>query len=236
MKGLIVAAGQGTRLRSLARSKPLAVVNGVPLIERVIDNARQGGIDEFVVVTGYEGARVEGFLKALAARKGLSITTVRNLAWKRSNGISVLAAEPLLDGRFVLLMSDHLFDPALLSGLLATPRDDDSVILAVDRRLDNPLVDMEDVTRVLTDEAGRILRIGKLIDTYNAFDTGVFLASRALLTAVAEDVAAGGSASISAAMMRLSSLGKAKTFDIGERFWLDVDDPAAHEHAERLRA
>jgi 1L-myo-inositol 1-phosphate cytidylyltransferase len=236
MKGLIVAAGQGTRLRGIARSKPLALVRGVALIERVIETAHAAGITGFVVVTGYEGRRLESFLKRLAARRGIEITTVRNLAWTLSNGLSVAAAEPYLDERFVLMMADHLVDPTLISGLVAHGARPDEVVLAVDRRLDNPLVDLEDVTRVHTDETGAILRIGKLIETYNAFDTGVFLACKALIGAIREDLAAGGGGGISAGMERLAARGLASTWDAGDRFWLDVDDPTAHGQAERLRA
>jgi len=236
MQGLIVAAGQGVRLRAIAPSKPLALVNGVPLIERVIENARLGGIDEFVVVTGYEGRRLEAFLKRLAARKGVSIFTVRNLAWERANGLSVVAAGPHLAERFVLMMADHLLEPSILADLLAQPVGVDEVVLAIDRRLDNPLVDPEDVTRVRTDPEGRILAIGKLMETFDAFDTGVFLASHRLISAVREDVDAGGAGGISEGMRRLAAAGLARTFDIGDRFWLDVDDSVAHGHAERQRA
>jgi 1L-myo-inositol 1-phosphate cytidylyltransferase len=236
VKGLIVAAGQGTRLRDIAPSKPLAVVRGVPLIEHVIDAACAGGVSEFVVVTGYEGDRLESFLERLAVRRGLSITTVRNPDWRGSNGLSVTAAAAHLDERFILLMADHLFDPTLLADLIATPERPGAVVLAVDRRLANPLVDLEDVTRVETDAAGDIRRIGKLIEPYNAFDTGVFLASQALIEAIGEDVAAGGAGGISGGMTLLAARGRAYTFDIGARFWLDVDDAVAHGHAERLRA
>jgi hypothetical protein len=38
-------------------------------------------------------------------------------------------------------------------------------------------------------------------------------------------------------MTRLADRGLAHTFDIGARFWLDIDDPVAHGQAEqRLRA
>jgi choline kinase len=236
MQGLIVAAGQGLRLRSIAPSKPLAELAGVPLIEQVIDNARAGGIDDFVVVTGYEAARVEAFLQDLAARRGLRVTTVLNPDWRGANGVSVAAAAPALGARFVLMMSDHLVDPTIFRDLTKVEAASDEVVLAVDRRLDNPLVDLDDVTRVRTDAAGAILAIGKHLEPYDAFDTGVFLASHALIDGVREDVAAGGVGGISEGMRRLADKGLARTFDIGDRFWLDVDDPAAFDQAERLRA
>ncbi len=235
MQGLIVAAGQGTRLRDIARSKPLALVQGKPLIEHVIEAGCEAGVERFVVVTGYEGGRVERFLRRLSARTGTPIATVRNLAWERANGVSVIVAEPFLDDRFVLLMADHLVEPLLISELLAVEPAHGEVILAVDKRLNNPLVDLADVTRVSTD-GERIAAIGKNLEPYDAFDTGVFLACHSLIDAIRDDIATGGVGGISGGMTRLAARGLARAFDIGERFWLDVDDPAAHSQAERRRA
>ncbi len=230
MQGLIVAAGQGTRLRAIAPCKPLAMVRGRPLIEHAIEAARMGGVRDFVVVTGYRGEALEEFLQGLASSRRLSIRLVRNPDWHLANGHSVVAARPLLQQRFVLMMADHLFDPALLADLLAARADAD-VLLAVDRRLDNPLVDLADVTRVRTRADGAITAIGKLIEPYDAFDTGVFLASTALIDAIGDDIAGGGAGSISAGMTRLAERDAARAFDIGDRFWLDVDDPTDYRRA-----
>jgi myo-inositol-1-phosphate synthase len=236
VKCLIVAAGQGTRLRDVAPSKPLADIKGVALIERVIDTAHAAGLTEFVVVTGYEGARVEAFLRDMASRRGLDIRCVRNANFKASNGVSVAAAEGYLEDQFVLLMADHLFDPTILSDLLATGGDPSGAVLAVDRRLKSPLIDPADVTRVQTDARGAIQAIGKGIAGHNGLDTGIFLASKALIGAIRADLAAGGDGSISAGMQRLAKDGHAGAFEIGERFWLDIDDAVAHGEAERMTA
>jgi choline kinase len=236
IQGLIIAAGQGIRMREVARSKPLALVNGVPLIERVIVAAHRAGVARFVVVTGYEGRRLETFLAGLAERLAIPIETVRNFAWKGANGISVVAAEPHLDERFVLMMADHLVDPSIIEDLVQIPTGSDELILAVDRRLENPLVDLEDVTRVAVDGEGKITAISKLLEEHDAYDTGVFLASKALVTAIRDDVEAGGAGGLSDGVRRLAARGLARTYDIGDRFWLDVDDGVAHGHAEQLCA
>ena len=236
MKVLIIAAGLGARLRGIAPSKPLAAVNGKALIQNVIETASQAGIAEFVVVTGYQAAPLEAFLDRFAKRSGLSIETVHNPEWNRPNGLSVAAAHSVLGDEFVLLMCDHLFEPGLLTDLLGADRIPGGVTLAVDRRLDNALVDLDDVTRVLTDGHGAIVEIGKSLARYDAFDTGAFLATKGLIDAIRDDIAGGGDGSISGGMTRLAALGLARAFDVGDRFWLDVDDAAAWEHAERLTA
>ena len=47
MKCLIIAAGKGSRLRSIAEVKPLIPLRNTPLIERVIDSAMEAGADDF---------------------------------------------------------------------------------------------------------------------------------------------------------------------------------------------
>ncbi len=220
----------------MAYSKPLAQVGGVALIERVMRSAALAGVSEFVVVTGYEGQHLAQALEAIAPRVGLPVSCVFNPAWRGANGVSVLSAEAHLQDAFLLLMADHLFDPAILRDLMDCARQDDGVVLAVDRRLDNPMVDLDDVTRVETGANGAIRRIGKLIDAYDAFDTGLFRAGPALLEALHADVASGGAGSISAGMQRLADAGRAGTYDIGDRFWIDVDDAAALEKAEASMA
>jgi choline kinase len=232
MKCLIIAAGQGTRLRSLAPSKPLARVGGAPLVEHVVRRAAEAGAKEFIVVTGYEAEPVEAFLRELAGRTGLRIETVRNSDWARPNGLSVLAARARLDGDFILLMSDHLFDSAILRDMIAADRSGAALTLAADFELDNPQLDLDDATKIELGEGGRIARIGKILQRYDAIDTGIFIAGPVLFDALGASLAAGGSGSLSEGVQALADSGRAFAWDCGGRWWLDVDDEAAFAKAE----
>jgi 1L-myo-inositol 1-phosphate cytidylyltransferase len=232
---LIIAAGRGSRLASRAPSKPLLEVGGRVLIDRAIDAARAAGARQFVVVTGYAGEAVEAHLRARALAEGLAIATVRNDEWEKENGLSVLRAKGLVGGRFLLIMSDHIFDPGLLDGLRRQAIAPDEVILAVDRRTKaHPFVDMDDVTKV-RDEDGRIAAIGKKLDDYNAFDTGAFLCTPAVFEAL-ESSQKAGDYSLSGGIKVLAAGGKARTWDAGRSFWLDVDDAPALAKAEEAVA
>jgi len=232
MNCLIVAAGQGTRLREKGESKPLIRVKGVPLIERVINSARRGGVDDFFVVSGYRGESLRAELDAFAAREGLSLTHIVNEDWEQPNGVSVYKAKSYLDGPFLLTMCDHLVDPSVIQDILAWQCEPGTVTLCVDFNVNNPLNDPEDVTRVKC-SAGRIEHIGKVIREFNAIDTGVFLCTPAIFEALEESFA-DGDQSISGAMNVLARRGKARTFDIRDRLWVDIDDPAAFNKAEQL--
>jgi 1L-myo-inositol 1-phosphate cytidylyltransferase len=232
MKCLIVAAGQGTRLREKGELKPLIPIKGVPLIERVIANARVGGVDEFFVVTGYRSEALQARLGELSTRADVSITRIYNRNWDRANGVSVLAAKQFIDEPFLLTMCDHLVDPAIFRALIAARTAPDTVTLAVDFNIENPLNDPEDVTRVKC-EGTRLKHIGKVIRDFNCFDTGVFLCTPAMFDALSESQVRGDD-SISGAMNVLAEWGKALVFDIGNKVWVDVDDPVAFAKAETL--
>jgi len=230
MNCLILAAGLGTRLRGISESKPLTSVRGIPLIERVIRRAATGGATQFLVVTGYQAERVEAFLADLQLRLSLPISWERTEDWTRPNGYSVLAGAKVLGGDYLLSMSDHLFDPAIATLLL--DRRGGGVTLAIDRNLTGPLLDIDDATKVEVAPDGRIVAIGKALATYNAIDTGLFLATPALAEAIRADIAAGGGGSLSEGMQRLADAGVAAAVDIGSARWIDVDSPTMLKLAE----
>ncbi len=234
MNCLILAAGYGSRLRAVSSSKPLTPVAGTPLIEHVVTAALAAGVRRFVVVTGHEAERLEAFLVALRSRLEISLQWVRTPDWDRPNGLSVTAGAALIEGEYLLLMSDHLFDPAIARSLIETGSRGGGLTLAVDGALCGPLLDIDDATKVEVDEGGRIVRIGKTLDRYNAIDTGLFLATPALADAIRDDVASGGGGSLSEGVQRLADQRLALTLDIGERQWIDVDDPASLELAEKF--
>ena len=57
MLGIIMAGGQGSRLRPITdvRPKPMVEVLGRPVIDFVKDSMIQGGVDSLIVTTGYRG-------------------------------------------------------------------------------------------------------------------------------------------------------------------------------------
>lgn len=232
MKCLIIAAGEGSRLSQKYSSKPLTPLLGVPLVERVIRLANQAGIDDFCVVTGCKGEMVRPFLDDVACRLQVRIAHAINDEWERGNGVSVLKARECVDDPFFLLMTDHLFDPTIMRELAKHPPDQGQITLAVDSNLTNPLIDLNDVTRVKCED-GKVRDIGKRIPDFNGFDAGIFLCTSALFDALERCEGSHGEVSLSDAVRCLAAEGKVNVFDIGGRFWIDVDDPKALDRAEQ---
>ncbi|MCK5768084.1 MAG: NTP transferase domain-containing protein [Candidatus Atribacteria bacterium] len=231
MKCLIIAAGEGSRLSNRGDSKPLIPLLGIPLIERVILNVNKVGLRDFYIVSGYNGEKVRKHLDQFSQNRDITITHLINEEWEKQNGLSVLKAKGHIRENFILLMTDHIFDENILARLMETENDDSEVRLAVDYNIDNKMVDIEDVTKVLVDGNDRIVNIGKNIEEYNAYDTGIFHCSPAIFEALEESVA-NGDISLSGGMKILDKSKKARTFDIKEKYWIDVDDEKAFKKAE----
>ena len=235
MKCLVIAAGRGSRLSGKGNSKPLVPLLGLPLIERTILTAKKSGIIDFYVVTGYEGEKVRRYLDKIGQRTNTNITHVINEEWEKGNGISVLKARDLIKEPFILLMADHLFDYSILDGLKKEQISEDEIILAVDRNIEsNKLVDIDDVTKVLIEDNNKITAIGKNISNYNAYDTGIFLCSPVLFHAIEDSFLSTGDSTLSGGIRILSGNGNAKTFDIRDSYWVDVDDEKAFSKAKNL--
>ena len=227
---LIVAAGKGTRLKGFGDLKPLVNLCGKPLIEHAMVTAATSGVTRFVIVVGYKGGILSSFLRTLSDKYPWDIQIVDNPEFEKSNGLSVLAAEPYLKEEFFLAMCDHVVEPSLYENMQMAELEDGAIGLGVDRRLDNPDVDLDDVTKVWTD-GPHIENIGKTISEYNAYDAGIFRANPSFFAAIKKSLADTGDCSISGAMRELASEKKAIAIDIGNARWMDVDSPDMHRRA-----
>lgn len=235
-QAVILAAGNGSRLRKNDRAlpKPLHRLGGLSLIKRTILTAERAGVSRFVVVLGFEGEKIAQSLqrdKEIQAE----LVFVHNSEYQKSNGVSLLAARPYIDGNFLLMMSDHVFAPELLGKMVQTRVYPGECYLGIDRQLDG-IFDVEDATKVaLGGQDGKdITEIGKELPRYQAYDTGIFACSEALLDSLEQVYQARGDVSLSEGMRELAQRGLAKTVDLSGLFWQDVDTPASRRYAEKI--
>jgi choline kinase len=222
---ILLAAGHGSRLRTAAPSKPLCPVAGAPLIDRALVSLAASGLARAIVVTGYLAEAIE---EHVAGRDWpLAVECVRTSDWRQPNGVSVLAAAPLVQGEALLAMCDHLVEPALYARMAAAGAGG-GLRLAIDRRLGHEWVDPEDVTCVAT-EGDRIVAIGKGLEQHDCYDVGVFAIGRPLFDALA----ALPSPSLTEGVRALAAEGRAKVVECSDLDWIDVDDAKALAIAER---
>jgi len=116
-KAVILAGGNGTRLRPLTKiiNKALLPIGNEPMIYHPIKKLVEAGIDEILIVTG--GENPDGFLTL--CRDG-SHLGVKNLSYKYQSGANGIADALKLakwfvgDDNFAVLLGDNIFTDSLI--------------------------------------------------------------------------------------------------------------------------
>jgi choline kinase len=229
-KAVILAAGCGSRVRSITEARPKCLMDlaGRPIIQWILDGLRQAGIEEVVVVTGYR----PGYIKHALRHRKPAIRYVHNPRWRLPNGLSLYAARRAVrEGeRFLVLMSDHLLSTGIIRDVARarTP----GCVLAVDTRI-GEVFDISDATKVRI-ENGKPVAIGKRLRKYNAVDCGLFRFDSRVFAAL-RAASRSGDMSLSGGVRRLIAAGELTVLPIarGTR-WLDIDTPRAYRHAAKI--
>jgi choline kinase len=229
-EAVILMAGSGSRLRTGgAKSiKPLISVLGRPLISYTLEALANAGITTIYAVVGFEHESLIAQMQSLVPRD-VDVRFVENRDWRKQNGISALAAANHVSSPFLLTMSDHLFDDAIVDLLLRSAVFD-QLNLAIDRKLDS-IFDLEDAMKVQT-RGERIVAIGKQLQDYDAIDTGLFVCPPVFFDYL-ERAKHGGDCSLADGVGLMATDGHAYAIDIGEAWWQDVDTPEMLANAEQ---
>ena len=118
MQAIILAAGEGVRVRPLTRSRPKAMipVANRPIIEYVIDALTKNGIRDIIVVVGYRKEQVTRFLNGL----GVPIDVVVQEK-QLGTAHALQCAESKIKGDFLVLPGDNYIDPQSIARIKDTP-------------------------------------------------------------------------------------------------------------------
>ena len=229
-EAVILMAGSGSRLRGADETflKPLVPILGGPLISYTIDALAGAGIRKVNAVVGFESERLSAAVARLMPA-GIEICVVKNLEWQKENGISLLAAKDYVTAPFLLTMSDHLFDEAIVD-LLIESADLGCLNLAIDRKL-NSIFDLDDAMKVQT-RGDRVAAIGKNLENYDAIDVGLFICPLEIFEYF-ERAKQGGDCSLADGIRLMAADNKVGAIDIGEAWWQDVDTPETLRQAEK---
>ncbi|MEE9293895.1 MAG: NTP transferase domain-containing protein [Phycisphaerae bacterium] len=233
IRAVILAAGEGSRIACQGdrTPKPALRLLGLSLAERTITSFMAAGIRRFLVVLGHAADQVRAHYQEIAARRECDVDFVTAQSWKLGNGASTLAAaDKVRNDPFLLTMSDHLIAPSLIAKILRAGPREGEICLAVDRDKAG-VFDIEDVTKVVLSN-GRVVRIGKTLDQWDAADTGVFLCTPSLFDAL-ERAKAQGRHSLSDGVGELAAAGKVTAVDVTGEDWIDVDTPETFREARR---
>ncbi len=154
MKAVVMAGGEGTRLRPLTlnRPKPLVPVLNKPIAQHIIEHLRRAGITDIVVTLYYLAEEIRGYFGDGSDLGVNLIYSVEDTPLGTAG--SVKKAEKVLkDEAFVIVSGDALTD-LNVEKALAFHRARNSEASLILQHIDNPL----EFGVVMTEENGRIVR------------------------------------------------------------------------------
>ena len=140
-KVIILAAGEGTRLRpyTLDRPKCMVEIDGISLIDRQLEVLKSEGIDDIVIIGGYKSEMLKrGDIKLKVNARYFET----NMVW------TLFSAEEELEGDVIVSYGDIVYSKNILKALIKSKAD---IAVTVDKkwegywreRNENPLDDAE---------------------------------------------------------------------------------------------
>jgi mannose-1-phosphate guanylyltransferase len=219
MQALILAGGEGTRLRPLTSTVPKPVVPLVdrPFIAFMLDWLRGHGVDDIVMSCGHLASGVRNVLGDGSAY-GVRLRYVEE-PQPLGTGGAVKFAESLLDERFLMLNGDVLTDLDIAAQLALHDARDAQATLAL-----TPVEDPSAYGLVRTRADGRVTGFVEKpapdqIDTHN-ISAGIYVLERSVLELLAPDRPASIERDV---FPRL--VGDGLYACVGEGYWRDIGTP-----------
>ena len=193
MIGVILSAGMGTRLMPLTKEIPKTMleINGMTLLERMIRNCIDAGINKFIVIVGYNREKVTELCPQISEKYDIEIKAIANEKYDITNtSVSTYLASKFIEENdlddFVLINGDNVVDPKIISNIVAS--NNTGMIIDNFKELNEEsfklIIDDESFNEERTIANGKINSIGKGLDIPSS--TGEFIG---VSKVVSDDVA-----------------------------------------------
>lgn len=152
MQAIILAAGMGKRLGEFTRNntKCMVPVNGVPMIDRLLNQLRGLNLSRVVIVIGYEGKKLVEYIGDRFEDE-LKIEYVDNPIYYKTNNIYSLslAKDKLMEDDTLLIESDLLLDDRMFPLILNNPYPNLALVAKYETWMDGTMVRIDDDNNIV---------------------------------------------------------------------------------------
>lgn len=176
------------------------------------------GVREFIIITN---PKYEDKFREFAEKNGFKAQIVINEHPEKGNGYSLYLAKDHVDGRFVLVMSDHIYEKAFLERAVKGDG------LIVDKT--PKYTSIKEATKVKI-KNNHVEDIGKQLKDFDAIDTGFFVLTPEIFEVADEILLEKRKAELSEIVKRA----KLKVTFVNGFFWMDVDTLEDIKKARKL--
>lgn len=221
MQALILAAGDGGRLKEVTRGTPKSLLEvwGVSILDRGILTLRDAGVRDVVLVVppGSLGRQIREHYGD--HWRGVKLGYVENPEHERGVATSIVKARSLIKDDFLLVLGDNLFEKSIVEDMIQARGD---FVVGVDSMAHLP-PQYEDGLKVQLED-DRVTGWSKEIDS-PYYVTGVNRCSQAALEAYEEVLREGYEDRLDCIPWLYEHGHQVTVLDAHGRFWLDVDTP-----------
>lgn len=119
MKGVLLTAGEGTRMRplTLTRPKTMLQVGGKPILQYNMEALKDAGIKDIIMVVGYKKEAIEDYF-GNGSSFGVNITYITQEK-RLGTAHAINSVHDMIDDEFIVLNGDIIVDPELIVDLIA---------------------------------------------------------------------------------------------------------------------
>lgn len=160
MQAIILAAGMGKRLKKLTadNTKCMVKVNGLPLIDRMLEQIEARNVSRIVMVVGYERQKLMDHVRAM--QLATPVIFIENPIYDKTNNIYSLALAKtfLCQEDSLLFESDLIFEDAVIDLLLNDSRETLALVAKYESWMDGTCVKLDENDNISAFVPGKLFR------------------------------------------------------------------------------
>ncbi len=216
---VVLAAGEGTRLRPLTRNrpKPMLPAGNRPILEHVFDALVEAGVEELVVVVGYKRDRVQNHFGP--SYRDVPVTYVTQTK-QLGSGHALLQASEVVDESVLVLNGDRLIDAGTVSAVADSFAETGDPSLAVVERHETSRYG---AVEMHGDEIADLVEKPRDGD-YRLINGGVYAFSADIFTAIEETPRQAGELALTDTLARLIEHDRVRGVEV-DGMWVDATYP-----------
>jgi histidinol-phosphate/aromatic aminotransferase/cobyric acid decarboxylase-like protein/GTP:adenosylcobinamide-phosphate guanylyltransferase len=244
MQAIILAAGMGKRLGELTseNTKCMVRVNGITLIERMLDQLERSKLKRIIIVIGFEGEKLKEFVSALHLSTPIEFV-VNEVYYKTNNIYSLfLAREKLREDDTILLESDLIFEDPVLEKVINARHHSVALVAKFESWMDGTVVNVDEndnIVRFIGRKQFRFEEISSYYKTVNIYKFSKEFSTTHYIPFLEAYCKALGNSEYYEQVLRVITLldkPEIKALRLGHEHWYEIDDILDLDNAETVFA
>ena len=245
MQAIILAAGMGRRLGTYTRdnTKCMVPVNGVRLIDRLLEQLAGQSLQRVIIVVGYKGQKLRDYIGHRYDNR-LTIEYAENPVYDRTNNIYSLALvkDKLQEDDTLLIESDLIFSERMIPMIVDNPCPNLALVAKYETWMDGTMVRLDDdqnIVNFISKDAFDYNDVDSYYKTVNIYKLSRQFSQQKYVPFLDAYTKAVGNNEYYENVLRIISLlnnHDMKALPIGREKWYEIDDKQDLDIAEALFA